>query len=71
MTEIVEVETVLVKRERNLEMPEEESPEADPEVLRDADHDVTIEMTGTDLVAAGIAILFLYPRSRCILSTVM
>ena len=52
-------------------MPEEESPEADPEVLRDVDHDVMIEMTGTDLVAAGIAILFLYPRSRCILSTVM
>lgn len=71
MTEIVEVETVLAKRERSLEMPEEESPEADPEVLRDADHDVTIEMTGTDQVVAGIAILFLYPRSRCILSTVM
>ena len=71
MTEIVEVETVLVKRERNLEIPEEESPEADPEVLRDADPDVTIEMTGTGLVVAGIAILFLCPRSRCILSTVM
>ena len=71
MTEIVEVETVLVKREMSLEMLEEGSPEADPEVLRDADHDVTIEMTGTGLVVAGIAILFLCPRSRCILSTVM
>ena len=71
MNEIVEVETVLVKHARNLEMPEEESPEADPEVLQGADNGVMTEMTETDLVEAGIATLFLCPRSRCTLSTVM
>jgi len=52
-------------------MQPEENPEADLEVLRDADNAVTTEMIGTDQEEADTAILFLYPRYRCILSTVM
>ena len=60
-----------MKRERKIEMQPEENPEADLEVLRDADNAVTTEMIGTDQEEADTAILFLYPRYRCILSTVM
>ena len=52
-------------------MLQEENLEAAREVLLDAVNDVMKEMNATDQAEAGIVILFLFPRYRCIFLAVM
>jgi hypothetical protein len=71
LIETIAAEIKPANHKMTIKMLQEENLEAAREVLLDAVNDVMKEMIATDQAGAGIVILFLFPRYRCIFLAVM